>query len=335
MSQPEINNEPDKTSLVSIVIPTYRRPNQVRHAVLSALAQTWSHIEVLVVSDGPDPETRAVLTDLLSDRLEYMELPENAGPAAARNAGILASHGEWLCFLDDDDLMLSTKVERQMALADAEVPSRMISCRAIYRHGGRDDVWPDRPIGENEDVAEYILKRPSLLGRPGVLSIQSLLIHRSLLKMIPFSTHKDHEDWAWLLEVWHLASARVTFAWAPLVVYCVDVDSLSRSRRVNWQDSLAWALRYRRWIGDRAFCSFLCTKAALKAKRGGDWTGLWTIAKAVLPSRPNPREIAFLLGIACMPSAVLQRAWRRSLHAVRTGSAEQARLATQSAESTF
>ncbi len=332
MSQLEIQ-ERDTTSLVSIIIPTYRRPNQVRHAALSALAQTWKAIEVLVVSDGPDPETRAALADLLSDRFQYLELTENAGPAAARNAGILESRGEWLCFLDDDDLMLSTKVERQMALADASVPSRMISCRAIYRHGGRDDVWPDRPIDENEDVADYILKRPSLLGRPGVLSIQSLLIHRSLLKKIPFSTHKDHEDWAWLLEVWHLTSARVTFAWAPLVVYCVDVDSLSRSRRVNWQDSLAWALRYRGWIGNRAFCSFLCTKAALKAKRGGDWAGLWTIAKTVLPNRPKPLDIAFLLGIACLPSAALQRAWRRSLHAVKTEAAEQPSAAAPSAES--
>ena len=101
----------------------------------------------------------------------------------------------------------------------------------------------------DEDVADYILLRPSLMGRPGVLPLQTLLIHRSLLEQVPFTTHKDHEDWAWLLEAWHVAGARVEFVWEPLVIYNIATESLSRSRRMNWRDSLAWAERYRKWIG--------------------------------------------------------------------------------------
>ena len=306
---------PDRgcAGLVSVIIPTYRRPADVRVAALSALAQTWSAVEVVVVADGPDPATRAEVGSL-DDRLRYLELPENRGPAAARNAGVAASQGEWIAFLDDDDVMLPHKLELQMSVADAKAPHEMISCRSIFRRGESDAVWPDRPIGPQEDVADYILRRPSLWRRPGLLSIQSLLVHRSLVEAIPFREHADHEDWAWLLEVWHLAGGRVRFVWEPLVIYRIETETASRSRRLNWADSLEWALTYRSWLSDRAFCSFLATKVALKAKRAGDWAALRIIARNVLRNGCGALDIVFLAGVFVLPKAFLHRAWKRSLH---------------------
>ncbi len=300
------------TGLVSVIIPTYRRPREVRVAAESALAQTWTNLEVLVVSDGPDADTREAMRGL-DGRLRYLELPRNVGPAEARNVGVAASGGEWITFLDDDDLMLPRKVEVEMRLADPAQPWRMISCRTLYRRGQRDDAWPDRPIAEGEDIADYILRRPSLLGRPGVIPIQTLLVHRSIVEKVPFATHADHEDWAWLLEAWHLAGARVVFAWDALVVYNIATESISRSRRMNWEDSVLWAESYRAWIGDRAFSSFLCTKAALKAKRAGDWKGLRSIARKVRPCRPSALEWMFLAGTALLPGPLLAAMWKRSL----------------------
>lgn len=301
------------SGLVSVIIPTYRRPTEVRVAAESALAQSWHEVEVIVVSDGPDPHTRSMLQGL-NERLHYLELPENGGPAAARNAGVAASRGEWLTFLDDDDLMLPGKVEAEMRLADPHQPKRMVSCRTVYRREHREDIWPKRPIGPDEDIADYILLRPSPLGRPGVIPIQTLLVHRSIVEQVAFSTHADHEDWAWLLEAWHLAGARVVFAWEPLVIYNIATESISRSRRMNWRESVQWAEAYRAWIGDRAFCSFLCTKAALKAKRAGDWKGLKLIAEKMLPCSPGLLEWTFLAGIALLPGNMLAAAWKRSLH---------------------
>ncbi len=307
-----MSTERGATGLVSVIIPTYRRAKEVRVAAESALAQTWTNLEVLVVSDGPDADTREAMKGLDS-RLRYLELPENVGPAEARNVGVAASAGEWITFLDDDDLMLPRKVEAEMQLADRAQPWRMISCRTLYRRGDRDDAWPDRPIAEGEDIADYILRRPSLLGRPGVIPIQTLLVHRSIVEKVPFATHADHEDWAWLLEAWHLAGARVVFAWEALVVYNIATESISRSRRMNWEDSVRWAESYRAWIGDRAFSSFLCTKAALKAKRAGDWKGLRSIAHKVTPCKPSALEWLFLAGTALLPGPLLAAMWKRSL----------------------
>jgi glycosyltransferase involved in cell wall biosynthesis len=293
------------------------------------LAQTYRNIEVIVVADGPDAEARAAVEGL-DERLHYIELAKNCGPAEARNVGVRSARGEWLSFLDDDDTMLPKKVEHEMALADRTQPKTLISCRTVYRRDGRDDVWPARPIGDGEDVADYILLRPSLLGRPGVLPIQTLLMHRSVVADVPFTTHKDHEDWAWLLEAWHLAGARVKFVWEPLVIYNIVMQSISRSRRMNWRDSMAWAEKYRIWIGPAAYNSFLTTKVALKAKRAGDWRGLWQIAKVVLRNRPSLLDICFLAGTALLPSFVLHAAWRSSLKNAETSASESAMTAAVS-----
>ena len=299
--------------MVSVVIPTYRRPAVVRRAVESVLGQTYRDVEVMVVSDGPDAEARAAVEGLGDERVRYMEMAVNGGPAVARSAGVRASRGQWVSFLDDDDLLLPEMVERMMAAADEAKPETMIACRAVFRYDGREDVWPDRPIGPEEDIADYLLVRPSLLGRPGVVSLGLLLIHRSVLERVPFQSHKDHEDWAWMLEAWHLVGARLKFVWAALAVYNIDTQSLSRSRRKNWEQSMEWAMEYRKWMSDAAFTSFLATKVAIKAKRAGDWGGLWKISKAVMRSRPRLLDVAFLCGVVLLPGFVLQGAWRRSL----------------------
>jgi len=317
--QERIRLGPGEPGLVSIIIPTYRRLHDLRLAVDSALAQTHKNIEVIVVADGPDPEVRAALTGM-DPRLMYLELDTNRGPAAARNTGVRASRGEWLTFLDDDDTILPEKVAACFAMADSARPLRMISCRTIYRRDNKEDVWPSRPIGPNEDVADYILIRSSLLGRPGVLPIQSLMVHRSILQQVPFSTHKDHEDWAWLLDAWHLAGARVEFCWQPLVIYNIVTNSISRSRRMNWQDSMAWAESYHLWLSRRAYNSFLTTKVALKAKRSHDWRGLREIISKVVNNQPGFLDLLFLSGMVILPSFVLHLAWKRSLASGETSS---------------
>lgn len=306
--------EPIQPGLISVIIPTYRRYEDLRRAAESSIAQTHPLVEVLVVADGPDPLAREAVGNL-GPRLQYFELPQNAGPAAARNFGVAHSRGEWLTFLDDDDTMLPERLARQFAELDPEEPHCMSACRMIYRHGSREDIWPARPLAPGEDIGDYLLVRPSLLGRPGVLSLQSLVMHHSVVRSAPLSDHADHEDWAWLLEAWHYAEARVRFLWEPLVTYNIATESATRSRRTNWQDSLAWAMRYRGWLSHPAFNSFLSTKVALKAKRASDWRGLRQIFSLLRSNRPRPLDLLFFCGICLFPNALSHLAWKRSLRA--------------------
>lgn len=98
--------------LVSVVIPTYDRAALLRKALESVFAQTWTQYEVIVVDDGSTDSTREIIGQW-SDRLTYI-WQENRGVAEARNRGTSAARGEWIAFLDSDDLWLPEKLARCM-----------------------------------------------------------------------------------------------------------------------------------------------------------------------------------------------------------------------------
>lgn len=93
--------------LVSVIIPTYKRPRNLITALESVLCQTYHNIEVIVVNDtGNDTNYQSEYTKLLLpflDKITYINLPINLGGGSARNCGIERAKGEYICFLDDDD----------------------------------------------------------------------------------------------------------------------------------------------------------------------------------------------------------------------------------------
>ncbi|HEV7239710.1 MAG TPA: glycosyltransferase family A protein [Thermoanaerobaculia bacterium] len=103
---------------VSIIIPTYNHARFLRAALESALRQTRPALEVIVVDDGSTDETPEILAQF-DDRI-CVRRQENRGPAAARNTGISAAHGDFLLFLDSDDVLLPACVELQLARFEAE-----------------------------------------------------------------------------------------------------------------------------------------------------------------------------------------------------------------------
>ncbi len=99
--------------LVSVVIPTYNRAGWVIQAVDSVLAQTFRDFELLVVDDGSADATLEALASR-RHRLVYLKTRRNRGVAAARNLGAAAARGQWLAFLDSDDLWRPEKLARQV-----------------------------------------------------------------------------------------------------------------------------------------------------------------------------------------------------------------------------
>src|SRR5512140_3857263 len=101
--------------LVSVVIPVYNGANYLREAIDSALAQTYPHVEVIVVNDGSNDggRTRAVATSFGS-RVRYFE-KENGGVASALNLGIREMRGAFFSWLSHDDVYYPEKIARQVA----------------------------------------------------------------------------------------------------------------------------------------------------------------------------------------------------------------------------
>lgn len=105
--------------LVSIVIDNYNYGRYLGAAIDSALAQTWQPLEVIVVDDGSTDHSPRVMARY-GERIHAIVQP-NGGQGAAYNSGFAASRGEWVLFLDSDDLLDADAIERMMALAEPGV----------------------------------------------------------------------------------------------------------------------------------------------------------------------------------------------------------------------
>ena len=109
----ELIEEPMKP-LVSILIPAYNAEEFIADAIRSAIAQTWRHKEIIVVDDGSTDGTAEVARGFASKNVVVLS-KENQGAAAARNLAFQLSQGEYVQWLDADDLLAPDKIERQFA----------------------------------------------------------------------------------------------------------------------------------------------------------------------------------------------------------------------------
>lgn len=124
-----------QTPAVSVVIPTFNRPGGTHRAIRSVLAQTAVAAEVVVVDDASAPPF-ALDSELIADeRVRVIALTRNAGAAAARNRGVRESQGEWIAFLDSDDVWVGDHLAARLAAAQtaaARDPGRPLAVAAGF-----------------------------------------------------------------------------------------------------------------------------------------------------------------------------------------------------------
>ncbi|MGQ8870458.1 glycosyltransferase family 2 protein [Myroides sp. TSA_177.3] len=112
---------------VSVVIPFYSNIKWLEEAVESVLSQTFKDFEIIVINDG-SLEDDSLFIKQYGDKIRYHKI-KNGGPAKARNIGIDMAQGEYIAFLDSDDIWLSMKLEKQITLMDNE---QFIWCHSKY-----------------------------------------------------------------------------------------------------------------------------------------------------------------------------------------------------------
>lgn len=140
---------------VSVIIPTYKRAELLSKCIKSVLEQSYSNVEVIVVDDN-DPDTswrnytETILEDFKEDhRVIYIKHEMNKNGSAARNTGFKASTGDYICFLDDDDIFLRDKILKQVECL--ETFTNMEACCCDYYKEGKRYILPDK-IDYTEDI---------------------------------------------------------------------------------------------------------------------------------------------------------------------------------------
>ena len=114
----------------------YNHAGYISQAISSVLVQSWQNLELIVVDDGSTDHTREVVTGFDDPRVRYI-YQENQGQGGARNTGIAHVRGEYVCFLDDDDLWLPTCLETVIAVLQPrpEIGALYAACQVIDSAG--------------------------------------------------------------------------------------------------------------------------------------------------------------------------------------------------------
>lgn len=220
---------------VSVIIPTYNRSRYITQSIESVLSQTYTDYEIVVVDDGSTDDTKKVLQPYM-DRIQYI-YQEHAGVSAARNHGVRESKGQYIAFLDSDDLWLPEKLESQIKLVPDD---DTIAFHAV-------EWFVERP----ED--ERLLQRCKCVRWPTVspdnciddpilavasgcyLHLNAMLCRRSAFDKVGFFDEKlyagEDEDW------FFRAALRMSFCYLPQsltkIRYHSSQINLGSERSVN------------------------------------------------------------------------------------------------------
>jgi len=294
-------------STVSVVIPTRGRPRLVERAVRSALAQTLDPAEILVIVDGPDAASVEALGRISDPRLRIVTLEESVGPANARNAGVEASGGRWVAFLDDDDEWLPRKLEVQLAAANrSRHPRPIVISRFVARTSRGEAVWPRRVPAPSEPLSEYLMVRRGLFLGETWIGTPMILARTELLREVPFKNGMQvHEDWDWVLRASRVEGVGIEFVSEALTVCRIHADPSSASVTHGWRSSLAWIRASRDLVTPRAYAGFIATVVSPAAARQGAWASFLPLLREMLnPGRPKPIDLLLFAGMWLVPHGV-------------------------------
>ncbi|MEQ8538034.1 MAG: glycosyltransferase [Coleofasciculus sp. D1-CHI-01] len=154
--------------LVTIIIPCYNSQAFIEIAITSALNQTYNNVEIIVIDDGSTDKSLAIIRSF-GDQIGW-ETGENRGAPLARNRGIQLAQGEYIKFLDADDVLLKNCLETQVAQA-SQLPSEskaIVYGDAIWvdQHDQSIPNYPLRPRQPEEDAIAHILANSPLTSCP-------------------------------------------------------------------------------------------------------------------------------------------------------------------------
>jgi glycosyltransferase involved in cell wall biosynthesis len=181
--------------LVSTIIPVYNRASLLLDSVESVIRQTYGHVEIILVNDGSTDETPNVLLDLSIRWPDIVRVVHqaNSGPGPARQRGLDLAKGEFVQFLDSDDLLLPEKFSYQVAALVANPEAQICYGRSYEENYSRQPLRREGPMRQTGRFHRHLF--PLLLVERW-WTTSSPLYRRSLLERIgPWRSLLNEEDW--------------------------------------------------------------------------------------------------------------------------------------------
>ena len=190
--------------LVSVVIPTYKRSETLERAIQSVLDQTHSDLEVIIVDDNePDDEYSKGVQERLrafsDSRLRYVQQERHINGSAARNAGINAANGEYIGFLDDDDVWYRDKIEKQLKVFESDESIGLVytGAKAIYV---TDQISYNIKPQYRGDLSKQILFF-NCIGTTSTVLVKKSVLEEAGLFDIEMPAKQDYDLWIRICQI--------------------------------------------------------------------------------------------------------------------------------------
>ena len=206
---------------VSVILPTYNRAHLLPRAIESVFSQTSSDWELIVVDDGSTDETPQGIRPYLADpRVRFIRKEGEGVTARTRNAGVRIAQGEYVAFLDDDDLFLPEKLERQVAWMDAHPPIGLLYSSIQVVDG---EMKPLRVMPPNPGRSFLELFQENFI------QVAAVLVRRKCFDRVGFfdESLSGSEDYLMWLKI--AGQFPIDYLPEPLAIYCRHGENKSRN----------------------------------------------------------------------------------------------------------
>lgn len=219
--------------LVSVIIPTYKRTHFLKLTIESIFNQTFQDFEIIVVDDGTSSDDNSFLCEKY-EKVKYIKIKNSGGPAKPRNIGIKEAKGKYLAFVDDDDIWLSTKLEKQVELLEQNPDFGLVHgcCEVINEDGILQNIIvgrPDRPEVKHGDVKMRMMGNWTVMMPTPLIRRKVVDVFGGFNENIP-GTFADVEYWtraSFFTKFYYLDEA--------LVHYRVHENNMSGNKLTNLQ----------------------------------------------------------------------------------------------------
>src|SRR4030043_97742 len=220
---------------VSVIIPTYNRAQTLAEAIDSVLSQTFKDFELIVVDNYSTDATESVVNAYTDRRIRYFKNQNNGLVSINRNFGIEKSHGEYIAFLDDDDLWLPEKIARQVPLLDSNTELGLVytDCYIIDVSGtAREKTY----FASTKPIRGSVL---SELLRNNSVPLSTVISKREVLDKVgvfnpAYRIAQDYDLWLRIAQYYP-----IDFIEQPLVKYRLHRESVSmKNHLLNYKEDL-------------------------------------------------------------------------------------------------
>lgn len=279
--------------LVSIVLPTYMRSQKLRETINSVLSQTYSPWELIVVDDNRPTEPHAEQTE--TTVREYQNFANivlikhgcNKGACAARNTGIAAAKGDFIAFLDDDDIWVANKLALQVDALNKDPSADFVFCNLVCVDETTNSSHVVHWKFSKDDLFNDLLKKGD-----GICTSALLIRKTAVLAIGGFDTSlPSFQDYDLLLRL-ALRYKHVAID-IPLLEYNVSADGISRNYEAKFKGKMIIIDKYSEYFGARSLSKYYAGHLAVLGDyallRGRRWVSIKYFARSILkrPAWPS------------------------------------------------